>query len=174
METYYAHFFRFIILCWVTIRISLHALVLKKHILILSTAAALYSPLVWKQFLAPVSLRPLLLDTQSPLIGQLTYAWASTANNSAAQLNQFLCAKLAARHLLCKCVTLWRVVVTESWSQRRHCWWGIQGQCFLWERAASASGLWPFLVFLICTRTYKSHWWIQYKEHNSSPLNYIF
>ena len=34
--------------------------------------------------------------TQSPLIGQLTHAWARNAyNNRAAVLNEFLCAKLA-------------------------------------------------------------------------------
>ena len=42
-------------------------------------------------FVTPVSLRPLpLLNTRPPLIGRLTHAWASTANNKgAAVLNQF-------------------------------------------------------------------------------------
>ena len=56
--------------------------------------------------LPPVSLRPSLLNVQSALIGQLTHAWSSTANNNwAALLNQFLGAKLVIRHKLCKCVT---------------------------------------------------------------------
>ena len=46
-----------------------------------------------------------LLNTLSPIIGQLTHVWASTTNNNrAAVLNQFLRAKQAAFHKLCKCV----------------------------------------------------------------------
>ena len=61
--------------------------------------------------LAPVSLKPLPLDTQSTLIGQLTHAWCSGAlNNRAAVQNQVSCAKLAA-----DCVNVWLAdVVTES------------------------------------------------------------
>ena len=76
---------------------------LKKNIscLILSSAAALYPPSVWK---APVSLKK---KTKSPLIGQLTHAWTSTANsNKAALLNHFLHAKLATKHKLYKFTTL--------------------------------------------------------------------
>ena len=58
------------------------------------------------------------LNTQSALIGQLTYAWASTAtNNTAALLDQWFCAKLAARYKLnckCKSVTLWHSVMSQS------------------------------------------------------------
>ena len=61
---------------------------------------------------------PPSLNTQSALIGQLTYAWASTAtNNKAAVLNQLFCAKLAARHKLnckCKSVTLWHSEMSQS------------------------------------------------------------
>ena len=46
----------------------------------------------WNVFLAPVSLRSPLLNSQSALIGQLTHVWAGTANiNRAALLNQLLC-----------------------------------------------------------------------------------
>ena len=72
---------------------------LKKHIssLILSSAAALYSPsLCFSSCLSQAP--PHLKDNQSLLIGQLTHAWASSAsNNRAAVLNQFLRDK-AARH----------------------------------------------------------------------------
>ena len=41
------------------------------------------------------------LNTQSPLIGQLTHAWSSTTNNNrAAMLNQFSHAKLAVKSLI--------------------------------------------------------------------------
>ena len=57
--------------------------------------------------LAPVSLRPRLLNTKPALIGQLTHTWASTANNNrAAVLHQFLRVKVAKRHKWCWCVTL--------------------------------------------------------------------
>ena len=77
---------------------------LRKHIsfLILSRAAAIYSPSI----LVPVSLRLSLHDTPSPLIGQLTHGWASTANNNrAAVLDQILCVRLAVRHKLFKYVS---------------------------------------------------------------------
>ena len=65
--------FRFMILFWVTTRIGLHALNLK-NTSIFSVCT------VWNGlFSAPVPLRPLFLNTQSPLIGQLAHAWA-TAN----------------------------------------------------------------------------------------------
>ena len=49
---------------------------------------------------APVSLRPRLPNIQSPLIGQLLHAWASTANNNRAAVpTQFLHAEIASRHL---------------------------------------------------------------------------
>ena len=48
----------------------------KKH---MPSAAALYSPLCLKRSVsAPVSLRPLPLNTLSALTGQLTHAWPST------------------------------------------------------------------------------------------------
>lgn len=71
---------------------------LKTHIsfAILSSVAALCFPSVWNFSSC--------LFKASPLIGQLTYAWASTANNKgAAVLNQLLRAKLAVWHKLCKC-----------------------------------------------------------------------
>ena len=56
----------------------------------------------------PVSWSCLLLNAWSLLIGQLTHAWPSTANNKRAAIpQQILSAKLAVRHTLCKCVTLW-------------------------------------------------------------------
>ena len=56
--------------------------------LILHSAAALCSSSVWN---APVSLRSPLQNTLSPLIGQLTHAWASTTNTNRANPNP--CAK---------------------------------------------------------------------------------
>ena len=52
---------------------------------------------------------------KSALIGQLTHAWASTANiNRVAVLNKFLCAKLATRHTSRKCITLTCSVMSLS------------------------------------------------------------
>ena len=63
---------------------------------------------------SPVSLRPRLLNTWSPLIDRLTHAWASdTDNNRAAVLNQFLGADLATELIVFKYVTLWCHKVTE-------------------------------------------------------------
>ena len=85
-----------------------NVLALKKHIsFIIPSSPAAHYPLclIW-YVLATVSLRPLLLNTRSALIGLLTHAWAGIAdNNRAAAANQFLRAKLTARHKLCKCVT---------------------------------------------------------------------
>ena len=47
-------------------------------------AAALYFSSVWNHVSAPVSLRPHVPNTQSALIGQLTQAWANTADNNKA------------------------------------------------------------------------------------------
>ena len=52
--------------------------------------------------LAPVSLRPLLLNTQFALIGQLIHVRASNAYDSrAASLNQFALAELAVNMHIC-------------------------------------------------------------------------
>ena len=65
--------------------------------------------------LDPVSLRPLLLNTHYPLIGELTQTCASTAsNNTAAVLNQILLSKLAACIKLYKYVTWWHSVMSQS------------------------------------------------------------
>ena len=64
---------------------------LKKHtsFLILFSAAALYSPLCLKLCFSYCLFKaPPLRNTQTALIGQLTQAWASTANcNRAVVLN---------------------------------------------------------------------------------------
>lgn len=50
---------------------------------------------------SPVSLREARPDNQPALIGQLKHAWPTTAiNNTAAVLNQFSSARVAAMHLL--------------------------------------------------------------------------
>ena len=50
-----------------------------------------------------------------PLIAQLTHARSSTtSNHRAAMLNQSLRARLAARHKLCKCLTWWCSVMSQS------------------------------------------------------------
>ena len=78
----------------------------------------------------PTSWTPILL------IGQLTHAWPSTANNNrAAVLNKFLCAKLAARYKFCKYKTRWGSVMSQS--HRIKPGEVFQEQCFLWERGAS-------------------------------------
>ena len=85
---------------------------------------------------ASVSLRSSLTYTQSLLIGQLTHAWLRSTNRPAA-LNQFPCAKPAARHALCKCMTRWRSVMSQSLRVKiRTTNEAFQEQCFLWERGA--------------------------------------
>ena len=54
------------------------------------------------------------LNTQPALIGQLTHAWASSASNRAAVLNQFLRVKQATKQKLCTCVTWWCSVMSQS------------------------------------------------------------
>ena len=50
-------------------------------------------------------------------------------------LNQFLHAKLAARHKVCKCVTPWHSVMSQSNKiEGRAADEAFQEQCFLWER----------------------------------------
>ena len=116
---HYVHF-QVIILFWVTARIGLHILMLKN---------------MWITCLFKAH----LLNTQSALIGQLTYAWASTANNNrAAVLNQCLHAKLPARHKSCKWMSWWHSVM--SWSHRIRggiTFEAFKQQCLLWERGAS-------------------------------------
>ena len=134
--------YSFIILFWVTTRISSCALILKKHI---SFALSLKYCCCSSRLLEPP------INTQSALIDQLTLAWPSTANNNrAAVLNQFLCDKLAVRHKLCKCVTLWRSVTSQSHSCKGEttdeAFWG---QCSLWERGAPAG-----VVLLQTPRTF--------------------
>ena len=128
---------RFIVVFWDATRIGLHSFLFKKHISFLQTgAAALCSPSVWN---APVSLRPRLQNTQSPLIGWLTHAWTNTANiNRAAVLNQVLRAKLTSRYELCKCVTWWCSVMSQSHRIKG----GTTDEAFmesffLWEKQAS-------------------------------------
>ena len=114
-KTYHAHF-------W-------HALMLGKSLHFFHPVQCCSNVFILKRpvFLAPVSLRPLLLNTQSTLIGQLTHAWASTANNNrAAVLN------------LCKCVTWWCTLMSQSHGNRGGATDEVfQEQCFLWERGAS-------------------------------------
>ena len=82
-------------LFWVSNRICLHALVLKKQTVfsycaVLQRCISLHLKL---SVLASVSLRPLRPYTRSPLICQLTHVWASTANNNRATLlTEFQCA----------------------------------------------------------------------------------
>ena len=109
------HTFRLIHLFRVTTIIALHVLVFKKTHQYSHTVQGCntVSPLCLKRsVLAPVSLRPPIPNTQSPLIGQLTHAWPSTVDNKiAAVLNQSLGAKLVG---LWECVTQWRSVMSKS------------------------------------------------------------
>ena len=65
--------FRFIIVFWVTARIGLYALTLRKHISFTHTLSLCFSSCLFKIH---------LLNTHSALIGQLTHAWASTASRA--------------------------------------------------------------------------------------------
>ena len=71
----------------------------------------------------PFTVTP-LQNTQSPLIGQLTHAWPSIANNRIAVLHQSLCARLATMHTFCTSVTWWCSVMSQSCNY----WWGISGE----------------------------------------------
>ena len=68
--------FRLILLFWVSTRIGLHVLELKKHTSCLkrSSAAGLCSLCLKPSVLAPVSLKSPLLNTQSALFCQLSHA----------------------------------------------------------------------------------------------------
>lgn len=68
---------RFVIFFWVSTGTSLQALMLKNTAQRCSTVCPL---LLRCSVLAPVSLRPLLLNAQSHLIGRVTRARASTPN----------------------------------------------------------------------------------------------
>lgn len=86
--------FRFIITFFITTRIGLNSLMLKKYFsfLIPSSAAALYFPLCLKHCLRQFKALP--LNTKPALTGQLTHTSANTANNNmAVVLNHFLQAK---------------------------------------------------------------------------------
>ena len=146
--------FRFIIfIFWVTTRINLHVLVLKKttSFLILSSSAALYFPSVWNALLLS------LPNTQSPLIGPFTHAWPSTAyNKTAAMLNQFLHALLATRRKLCYCVTWWRAAMLQHFRKVTLLKRRFRSSVFCgWEDLQLVGSL----SFLTCARTRTHHWW---------------
>ena len=129
------------LMLWVTTRTGLRPLLLTKHFgfLVLHCCSSVFPFRLKHSVLATVSLRLLLLNNQSALIGQLQHAWASTAdNNRAAVLNQFLHAKLAAGHKLYKCVTRWHSVMSQIHRIKGGTTdEAFQEQCWLWERGAS-------------------------------------
>ena len=85
----------FTVLFWVTTRIGLNAFLL--------------------YFLKNSKQCPVLMNTQSPLIGQLTHVWPNITNyNKTAALNQFSHAKLATGYKLCKYLTWWHSVTPQS------------------------------------------------------------
>ena len=115
---------------------------------------------------------PPLLNTQSPLIGQLTHAWpSSTYKNREGVLNHFRHAKLAPRHKLGKCSALWHSVTSQSHRIKGGATdEAFQEQCFLWERGAS---IWTFVL----SRSITCKWTNtnvdekgKTKKHNRSPL----
>ena len=108
------HNSRFLILFWVTTKTGLHTLMLNRLISFLKFSH-LSLLCLKRSVLAPVSLMPPPpLNTQPALIGQLTHAWASSASNRAAVLNQFLRVKQATKQKLCTCVTWWCSVMSQS------------------------------------------------------------
>ena len=121
---------------WVTTTIGLHALMLKKHISFSVQSCNMVFPIRLIRSFSSFLFEVPLLNTQSALIGQLTHTWTSTINNKGAAVpDQFLHAKLATSHKLCKCMIWWHSVMTQ--------WPRIIGRttdkafpCFLWERAA--------------------------------------
>ena len=123
--------------------------------------------------LAPVSLRPSLLNTQSALIGRLTHAWDSSANNSrAAVLKKLLLANLAANHKLSKRLTRWRSVMSHSPKIKGGTTEeAFQEQWFLSERGASVSA--DFKIFYRYKSRYKTlrEKTKKRKKPNMSPLN---
>ena len=98
----YMLIFRFIILFWVPTRIGLHASMLKNTSVISFCSMLQYcipilsKTLCFSSCLFKTSWPPLLV-TQRPPIGQLTHAWAGTANNNrSALLNSYLHTTLVA------------------------------------------------------------------------------
>ena len=111
---------------YVTTRIGFQALALRSTQLFYFSFTVQFCSTVFPlsmrcSVLAPVSLRPLLLNTQSPLIGQLTHAWTSTANNNRAAVpNRFLHAKQEAMlYIMQMCDIMTWCDVTRSRNKRR-------------------------------------------------------
>ena len=148
--------FRFIILFRVTTRIDIHALMLEKHIscIILSSAAALYSPLCLKQCVfAPGLFKARLQNIQSALIGQPTHSTEN--NNRAAELNQFLrsYAKLATCHMKMYNVVTWchKVQEFKVGLLTRH----FRSNVFCGQEELLLVRTLTYLIFKnTCTRTY--------------------
>ena len=145
--------FRIIILFWVTTRICLHALISFSHTV---QCCRIVFPLCIKcrcLFKAPSPKFPVSANWSADTC--LSHHWQQQLNNiRAALLNQVLHTKLAARHKLRKCLTLWRSVM----SQRRLFKGGttdeaFQEQCFLWERWASVG----WTVTLLTSDIYYMH-----------------
>ena len=97
-------------------------------------------------------------NTQTPLIGWLTHAWHSSSNkNRAAVLNQFLHAKLAVRYSLCKGVTWWRSVMSQShWIKDGTSGEALQRKCFLREWGAIGANFLTFKIFYMHNKIYKT------------------
>ena len=131
--------FRFIILFWVNNRIVLNALGLRKHIifLILSGAVALYSPSVCP-VLAPVSLRPFLVTTQSALVGHFTHAWGSTTH----QVTSCWMGFTSTVNISINYANTWRLGVGNI---RWDCWRGVSEAMFsVGVRSFLSHGLFNF------------------------------
>ena len=136
--------FRCIILFWDITRVSVHALVLKtdQFSRTVQCSSTVFPLCLTCSFWSPVSVRPDLLNTRSLLIGQLTRA------NTAAVLNQFSVAILAAMYWLCKCVLC---VMSQSHRKKRWDHWrGVSWAAFsMGERSFCWCGPLPFLTFKI-------------------------
>ena len=67
---------KFLILFWVATRTDLHALMLKKHLVLhtVHCCSSVFPPCLKHSVLAPVPFNAPFLNTQSPLIGQLIHA----------------------------------------------------------------------------------------------------
>ena len=90
-----------------------------------------------------------LPNTQSALIGHITHAWTSTANNNGVAVrNQFLRAILATLHELCEWDTWWSSLMSQSHRIKGGTTDNVFQECSVGERSSCWCRLWTFIFYM--------------------------